>query len=219
MIEFKNATKQYGERLVLDNVNLQIQGGDWVWLMGPSGSGKTTLVLSLIGAVSLTHGNIIVDRYDLTKFNQKALQEYRRRLGIVFQDYKLLPKKTAYENVAFAMEACGYSEDQIKKRVDEVLEKVGLAAARHHFPHMLSGGEKQRVAIARALIHEPRLLIADEPTGNLDPKTAAGIVDLFQKLNIEGVTVIFATHNGNLLRQVNGKVLYVEEGKIRTVSA
>ncbi len=214
MIEFKNATKQYGERLVLDSLNLKIQGGDWLWLTGSSGAGKTTLVLALMGAIKLTHGEIFVDGYNITQFNHMAMQEYRRKLGIVFQDYKLLPKMTAYENVAFAMEVCGYSDEQIERRVIEVLEKVGLADARHHFPHMLSGGEKQRVAIARALIHEPRLIIADEPTGNLDPKTAAGIVDLFQKLNVEGATVIFATHNYNLLRQVDKPEIKIEEGRI-----
>lgn len=199
---------------MLDNVNLQIQGGAWVWLMGASGAGKTTLIHALIGAIPLTRGNIIVDGYNVTNFTREALQEYRRKLGIVFQDYKLLPKRTVYENIAFAMEVCAYSEAQIARRVPEVLERVGLTQARHHFPYMLSGGEKQRVAIARALIHEPKLLIADEPTGNLDPKTAAGIVDLFQKLNVEGVTVIFATHNHHLLHQVDKRVVKVEEGHL-----
>jgi cell division transport system ATP-binding protein len=212
MIEFKNATKQYGTRFVLDNVSLQIQGGDWLWLMGSSGAGKTTLIHALIGAVPLSKGQIMVDGYDVTKFNRRALQEYRRKLGIVFQDYKLLSKKTAYENVAFAMEACGYSDHQIKSRVEELLEKVGLGDARHHFPHMLSGGERQRVAIARALIHKPRLLIADEPTGNLDKKTAAEIVDLFHKLHVEGATVIFATHNEELLKQVQQPMVKIEGG-------
>lgn len=214
MIEFKNATKQYGDRLVLDNVNLQIQGGDWLWLMGASGAGKTTLVHALIGAIPLTRGEISVDGYDVTKFNALALQEYRRKLGIVFQDYKLLPKKTVYENIAFAMEVCGYSEQQTQTRVSEVLEVVGLSQARHHFPYMLSGGEKQRVAIARALIHNPKLIIADEPTGNLDPKTAEDIVHLFQKLNIEGATVIFATHNHSLLKHVNKRIIRVEGGQV-----
>lgn len=214
MIEFKNATKQYGTRLVLDNINLQIKGGDWIWLMGNSGAGKTTLIHALIGAVELTHGSVLVDNYDLNKFNRLALQEYRRKLGIVFQDYKLLPKKTAYENVAFAMEVCGYSDKQIAQRVPEVLMKVGLAEARHHFPHMLSGGEKQRVAIARALIHEPRLIIADEPTGNLDPKTGEDIILLLQRLNVEGATVIVATHNHSLLNIVKDRTLRIEEGQL-----
>jgi cell division transport system ATP-binding protein len=214
MIEFKNATKRYGSRLVLDQLNLSVAGGEWLWITGVSGAGKTTLIHSLIGAVELTEGEIWVDRYNITRFNPKALQEYRRHIGIVFQDYKLLPKKTVYENVAFAMEVCGYSESQIQKRVPEVLETVGLAEARHHFPAMLSGGEKQRTAIARALIHEPRLLIADEPTGNLDPKSSGEIVDLFQKLNIQGVTVLFATHNYNLLQQVSARRIRIENGKV-----
>ncbi len=214
MIEFKNATKRYGSRLVLDQLNLSVAGGEWLWITGVSGAGKTTLIHSLIGAVALTEGEIWVDRYNITRFNRKALQEYRRHIGIVFQDYKLLPKKTVYENVAFAMEVCGYSESQIQKRVPEVLETVGLAEARHHFPAMLSGGEKQRTAIARALIHEPRLLIADEPTGNLDPKSSGEIVDLFQKLNIQGVTILFATHNYNLLQQVSARRIRIENGKV-----
>ncbi|MFA4815273.1 MAG: ATP-binding cassette domain-containing protein [Candidatus Gracilibacteria bacterium] len=214
MIEFKNATKKYGDRLVLDNVSLQIQGGDWLWLTGASGAGKTTLVHALIGAVTLSAGEIFVDGYNVTKFNRLALQEYRRKLGIVFQDYKLLPKKTVYENVAFAMEVCGYTERQIADRVPEVLEKVGLSQARHHFPYMLSGGEKQRAAIARALIHEPRLIIADEPTGNLDSETANDIVRLFQKLHVEGATIIFATHNIALLEAFKKRRVHIEDGRI-----
>ncbi|MBU0981676.1 ATP-binding cassette domain-containing protein [Patescibacteria group bacterium] len=214
MIEFKNATKIFGSRAVLDNLNLQIDGGSWVSLMGASGAGKTTLVHALIGAIPLTFGDIMVDGYNVTKFSSSALQEYRRKIGIVFQDYKLLPKKTAYENVAFAMEVCDYSYSQIKKRTMEVLEIVGLASAPHHFPHMLSGGEKQRVAIARALIHNPRLIIADEPTGNLDPVSTQGIVDLLTKLNIEGVTVIFATHNTQIVEKLNKRVVTLENGKV-----
>lgn len=214
MIEFKNATKKYGDRLILDNVNLQIQGKDWVWLTGASGAGKTTLIYALIGAIKLSAGDIFVDGYNVTHFSRLALQEYRRKLGIVFQDYKLLPKKTVYENVAFAMEVCGYSENQIAERVPQVLEKVGLSAARHHFPYQLSGGEKQRAAIARALTNEPRLIIADEPTGNLDPETAQDILHLFQKLHVEGATVIFATHNFKLLEQIKGRRIKMEEGSI-----
>lgn len=214
MIEFKNATKKYGERFVLDNVNLAIQGGDWVWLTGASGAGKTTLIHALIGAVRLTEGEVRVDGYSIGKLDFNALQEYRRKLGIVFQDYKLLPRKTVFENVAFAMEVCGYSEKQIAERVPEVLAKVGLADARHHFPHMLSGGEKQRCAIARALIHEPRLIIADEPTGNLDPATADEIVELFLKLHIEGATVIFATHNLSLIDRYKKQRIHVEGGRV-----
>lgn len=212
MIEFKNATKKYGDRLVLDNVSLTLQGGSWTWLTGASGAGKTTLIHALIGAVRLTEGSINVDNYDITRFDDKALQEYRRKLGIVFQDYKLLATKTVYENVAFAMEVCGYSEAQIADRVPQLLATVGLSDARHHFPHMLSGGEKQRTAIARALIHEPRLIIADEPTGNLDPDTAEGILHLFQKLHAQGATVIFATHNYALLDLIKGHRIDIQGG-------
>jgi cell division transport system ATP-binding protein len=219
MIEFKNATKKYGDRLVLDNVSLQIQGGAWAWLTGASGAGKTTLIHALIGAIPLSSGEITVDGYAVTKFNQKALQEYRRKLGIVFQDYKLLPKKTVYENIAFAMEVCGYSENQIAERVPEILEKVNLSQARHHFPYMLSGGEKQRTAIARALIHEPRLIIADEPTGNLDPQSALEIVHLFQKLHTEGATVIFATHNLTLIDHFKKDQIHVEGGRVSLSSS
>lgn len=200
---------------MLDHLNLDIRGGEWVWLMGRSGTGKTTLIHALIGALELTSGEILVDHYDITRFNAAALQEYRQKIGVIFQDFKLLPKKTAYENIAYAMEVCGYSEGQIRKRVPELLEKVGLSHARRHFPHMLSGGEKQRVAIARALIHEPKLIIADEPTGNLDPQTAAEIIHLLQKLNVEGATVIFATHNHSLVQQLGKRVVVIEDGKVK----
>lgn len=214
MIEFRNASKKFGNHVVINDINLQINGGEWLSLIGHSGAGKTTIVHSLIGAVRLTEGEIFVDGYNITKFNRLALQEYRRKIGIVFQDYKLLPKKTAYENIAFAMEVCGYTDAQIEKRVPEVLDQVGLSTARHHFPYMLSGGEKQRVAIARALIHEPRLIIADEPTGNLDPDTADEIVTIFEKLNIEGVTVIFATHNKHLVNRLRKRVVELKDGRI-----
>lgn len=214
MIEFKNATKKYGDRLVLDNLSVAIEGGSWTWLTGASGAGKTTLIHALIGAVRISDGQILVDGYNVTRFDSKALQEYRRKIGIVFQDYKLLPTKTVYENVAFAMEVCGYSDRQIADRVPALLELVGLADARHHFPHMLSGGEKQRTAIARALIHEPRLIIADEPTGNLDPDTAEGIVKLFQKLHTEGATIIFATHNTHLIDSFKKRRIHIEGGRV-----
>ncbi len=215
MIEFRNFSKRYGKTSVLSGVNLQIPGGSWVWVLGSSGAGKTTLIHALIGALAPSSGEVFVDDYDLSRFNKAALQEYRRKIGVVFQDYKLLPTKTAQENVAYAMQVCGFDEREIEARVADLLEKVGLSHARHHFPHMLSGGEKQRVSIARALIHQPKLIIADEPTGNLDPESAEDIVNLLYRLNLEGVTVIFATHNHQLLQQVPGaRTLVVEAGQV-----
>jgi cell division transport system ATP-binding protein len=214
VIEFKNATKRYGERIVLDHVNAQINGGDWIWLTGASGAGKTTLVLTLLGATNLSSGDILVDGYKISSLNRRALQEFRRHIGTVFQDYQLLPRKTVFENVAFAMEVCGFTPTQIPAKVRDVLETVGLWDSRHHFPNMLSGGEKQRVAIARALIHEPKLIIADEPTGNLDHDSAHGILSLFRRLHIQGSTIIVATHNTDLIPSVPGRHLHISGGAL-----
>ncbi len=214
MIEFKNATKRYANRAVLDHLDLQIQGGEWVWLTGASGAGKSTLLHALLGAVTLTSGEITVDNYAITRFSRRALQEYRRHIGVVFQDYQLLSKKTVYENVAFAMEVCGFSPKAIAQKTRDLLETVGLWDARHHFPATLSGGEKQRVAIARALIHEPRLILADEPTGNLDESATRGIISLFRRLHVNGATVVIATHDKSLLREVPGRHIHLSEGKV-----
>lgn len=213
MILFKNVNKKYGKKHVLQTLNLEIQGGEWVWLIGESGAGKSTLIHALIGDVQVDSGLISVDSYDITQFTQTALQEYRRKIGIVFQDYKLLSKMTVFENLEFAMDVCGYNQSEITKRIPVLLEKVGLSDAKNHFPYMLSGGEKQRVAIARALIHEPKLIIADEPTGNLDPKSADEIVELFRKLHINGTTVIFATHNPYLIEQMPSRIVQIKNGQ------
>jgi cell division transport system ATP-binding protein len=214
MIEFKDVSKKYGRHTVLDNVNLKIGNGEFVSIIGPSGAGKSTLVYALIGAEKIQHGNILVDGYTVNKMNDKALQYFRRRIGVVFQDYKLLQQKNVYENVAFAMEVCGFERTEIKKRVPEVLEIVGLHKMHRQFPHQLSGGERQRVAIARALVHNPGLVVADEPTGNLDPKTAREIADLLLKINKEGATVILATHNYDLIKRIGKRVVTLEEGRV-----
>jgi len=214
MIEFKDVTKKYGRHTVLDKLNLKIEPGEFVSVIGPSGAGKSTLVYALMGAEGIQHGEISVDGYVVNKMDDKALQYYRRKIGVVFQDYKLLQQKNVYENVAFALEVCGYERSDIKKRVPEVLEKVGLSKQQKQFPHQLSGGERQRAAIARALVHNPNLIIADEPTGNLDPKTAREIADLLLKINAEGTTVILATHNYELVNRIKKRVITLEEGKI-----
>lgn len=214
MIAFENVTKRYGHTAVLDKLNLNILRGEFVSVIGPSGAGKSTLVYSLIGAEKVQNGKISVDGYIINEMNARALQYFRRRVGVVFQDYKLLPQKNVYENVAFALEVCGYETADIKKRVPEVLQIVGLHDQRKHFPHQLSGGERQRAAIARALVHNPSLLIADEPTGNLDPVTAKGIIDLFLKINKDGITVILTTHNPLLVDHIHKRVVKIDHGKV-----
>lgn len=183
-------------------------------MIGPSGAGKSTLIFALMGAEKVQHGRISVDGYVVNRMNDRALQYFRRRMGVVFQDYKLLPQKNVYENVAFALEVCGYEAADIKKRVPEVLEIVGLHEQHRQFPHQLSGGEKQRLAIARALVHKPSLLLADEPTGNLDPVTAKGIIDLFLKINNDGITVVLATHNPLLVDHIRKRVVRMEHGRV-----
>ncbi len=214
MILFQNVIKRYDGRAVLKDIDLQIGGGEFVTLIGPSGAGKSTLLHSLIGALPVTRGSISVDGYDITKFNREQLQGFRRKMGIVFQDFKLLPKKTVAENIAFALEACGEPESKIKKRVAEVLEIVNLTRQAHQFPHQLSGGEKQRTAIGRALVHDPKLFIADEPTGNLDPESADEVLMLLQKINISGATVILATHNKYLVNNLRKRVVAMRDGKV-----
>jgi cell division transport system ATP-binding protein len=214
MIEFKEVTKKYGKTKVLDNLSLNIENGEFVSVIGPSGAGKSTLVHALIGAERIQHGTITVDGYVVNKMKDKDLQYYRRRVGVVFQDYKLLQQKNVHENVAFAMEVCGFEKSAIKKRVPEVLSLVGLTKQSRQFPHQLSGGERQRCAIARAMVHGPGLVVADEPTGNLDPKTAREIVDLLVKINSEGTTVILTTHNKELVNKLKRRVVTLEDGKV-----
>ena len=216
MIQFEKATKKYGTRAVLNDVNLKIDGGEFVSVIGPSGAGKSTLIYTLIGAEKLDKGSINVEGFAVNKMTPTQLQYYRRRIGVVFQDYKLLPQKTVYENVAFALEVCGATDEEILKRVPEVLQFVGLTKQAHSFPNQLSGGEKQRTAIARALAHNPGLIVADEPTGNLDPQTALGIIDLLLKINKEGAIVILTTHNKELVNYVNKRVIVLNEGKVQS---
>ncbi|HLG25191.1 MAG TPA: cell division ATP-binding protein FtsE [Candidatus Gracilibacteria bacterium] len=214
MIVFDKVTKKYGRTTVLDKVDLKIESGEFVSLIGPSGAGKSTIVYVLMGAEKIAGGMISVDGYVVNQMKDKALQYYRRRIGVVFQDYKLLKQKTVAENVAFALEVCGFERNEIKKRVSEVLAIVGLEKRAKHFPHQLSGGERQRAAIARALVHNPNLIVADEPTGNLDPKTAKEIIQLLLKINAEGTTVILTTHNKDLVDFIKRRVVTLEEGKV-----
>jgi len=214
MIQFLNVTKRYGKSVVLDNVSFEIPRGEFVCIVGPSGAGKTTLINALLGAEHLTDGDVKVSDFNVTRASASELQNYRRKVGVVFQDYKLLPRKTVFENIAFALEVCGYEKSTIQQKVVEVMQRTGLETLRNHYPRQLSGGEKQRVSIARALIHAPQLLIADEPTGNLDEENSRSVIDLLHKINADGATVILATHDKSIVNAIKKRVIKLEHGKI-----
>ncbi|MCD6109395.1 ATP-binding cassette domain-containing protein [bacterium] len=216
MIIFDNVSKQYGTRKILDSISISIRPKEFVSIVGPSGAGKSTLIYTLIGAERIDNGSILVDDYKVHVMSERALQFYRRKLGIVFQDYKLLQRKNVHENIAFALEATGVHQPLIDKKVDKVLEMVGLTEVKKHFPHQLSGGEQQRVAIARALVHDPKLLIADEPTGNLDPKASNDVLNLLVKINKNGTTVLLATHNKHIVDTLKRRVIRLENGIIKS---
>jgi len=214
MIAFHNVTKRFGRHVVLDEVNFTIQPNELVALNGASGTGKSTIVALLIGAEKPDSGSVEVDEMVINDLESKILQLYRRKIGVVYQDYKLLPSKTVFENIAFVMEVCEEPKDLINRRVPEVLDKVGLLSIQDHFPNQLSGGERQRIAIARALVHNPTLLIADEPTGNLDEANVRGIVDLFRRLHDDGATVLLTTHDPLVHSLLPGRILNIEGGKV-----
>ncbi len=215
MITFSNVSKAYDKNLpALDNVDLFIKDGEFVSLVGKSGAGKSTLIKLLIGEEKPTKGKIVLGNIDIGKLKPKDLPEYRRQIGIVFQDFKLLPRKNVYENVAFALEVKGRPQEEIQELVPQVLDLVGLREKQARFPGELSGGEKQRVGIARAIIHHPQVLIADEPTGNLDEENTEEIISLLSKINELGTTVILATHNRSVVNLLRKRVITVSAGKI-----
>jgi len=214
MIIFDDATKKYGNQTVLNRVNCEISGGEFVSVVGSSGAGKTTFVNLLTGAIHPTSGTVSVDNHQLNDLDESSRALYLRKVGVIFQDYKLLPKKTVFENIAFALEVCGNPEDLIKKRVSKVIEIVGLTHRQNAFPANLSGGECQRTALARALVHEPALIIGDEPTGNLDPESGAEIIDLLLDVNKAGTTVILATHDRETVDRIKQRVIRIEKGKL-----
>ena len=214
MIVVDQVTKKYGYKKVLDNVSFVVEGGEFVSIVGGSAAGKTTLMHAMIGAEPIDKGSIKVDHYNLSVLKKSAIQDYRRRIGIVFQDYKLLPQKTVYENVAFALEVAGYPKKAIGKRVIQVIKLVGLEDQRNHFPRQLSGGERQRTAIARALVHAPNLLLCDEPTGNLDPDNSVALAKLLLKINKSGTTVILSTHDRDVVNTVKRRVIKLDKGKV-----
>lgn len=214
MILFDSVTKQFGQRRVLDEIDLEIKPGEFVSIVGPSGAGKTTLIKLLLGAERPTEGAIYVNDQNISFIDGEDLQRYRRNIGTVFQDYKLLPGKTVFENVAFALEACDYSLPQIMELVPKALEALGVAHVQDQFPHELSGGEAQRVSLARAMAHKPKLILADEPTGNLDLENAKQVLKNLVKINMGGVTVLLTTHNKPLVDLIGQKVVHLENGRL-----
>lgn len=214
MIKFENVTKYYNSSKALNSLNLEIGQGEFVSLVGMSGAGKSTMLKLIIGEESLDAGKLFIDGIDMSSVKKTDLPYLRRKIGTVFQDIKLLPKRTAFENVAFAMEVNGHRKDSIEKDVPKILELVGLLHKRNNFPNEMSGGERQRVAIARSLAHRPVLLLADEPTGNLDEINANEILELLLKINKLGTTVILATHAAELVNRIHKRVITIEGGQI-----
>lgn len=214
MIQFNRVTKHYGAVRALDGVNFTILPREFVSLVGPSGAGKSTVVKLLTCEEYPTFGQVTIDGKDVHLLKKSYIPYYRRQIGVVYQDFKLLPNKTVYENVAFALEVTGASDEKIKTETTKILELVGLKSKANNFPHELSGGEAQRVAIARALVLRPRLLIADEPTGNLDPHTGWEIAQLLLKVNRLGTTVILATHNRDIVDNIGKRVISLKNGKL-----
>jgi cell division transport system ATP-binding protein len=215
VLVLNDVTKVYPNgKHALDDVDLVIPEGDFVFLVGPSGAGKSTLIKLLIRDEVATRGAVVLDGQDLAKLGRRNVAKVRRKIGIVFQDFKLLPTKSVWENVAFALEVTGTPRGKIRPAVDRVLALVGLTAQRAQLPGQLSGGEQQRTAIARALVHDPRLIIADEPTGNLDPLISWEIIQLLLRINELGVTVLMATHNADVVTALRKRVVALEEGRV-----
>ena len=216
MISLDNVTKIYavGTRPALDTVSVEIDKGEFVFLIGPSGSGKSTVLRLLLREERPTTGVVHVDGRNLSRLPARKVPELRRKIGCVFQDFRLLPKKTVYDNVAFALEVINKSQRAIKRTVPEVLDLVGLDGKAYRHPHELSGGEQQRVAIARAFVNRPLVLLADEPTGNLDPDTSQGIMRLLERINRTGTTVLMATHDNNIVDAMRRRVIELDFGKV-----
>lgn len=215
MIIFNNVSKAYekGIRAIKD-MNITIEDGEFVFVVGKSGSGKSTFLKLLLKEIEATEGDIIVDDTSLTKMKRRHLPKYRRKLGVVFQDFRLLADRNVYENVALAQRVVGKALSEIKKNVPNMIEMVGLSAKYKNFPTELSGGEQQRVAIARALVNKPEILLADEPTGNLDPENSRTIMELLEQVNQMGTTVIVVTHNLELVNSMNKRVITMSNGII-----
>jgi len=218
MIKFENVTKTFeasaGETHALSELNLTITKGEFVFIVGRSGAGKSTLTKLLIGEITPTSGNVYIEGICVNKLKRREIPYLRRKIGMVFQDFRLLDNKTVYENVAFALEIIGASKRQIRRKVPEALSRVGLAAKAKNFPSELSGGEQQRVAIARAIVNNPGLIIADEPTGNLDPANSSEIINMLVEINKSGTTVLVVTHDREMVDREKRRVVLIESGEV-----
>ena len=216
MINFDNVSKQYknSNTPALDDINLNIEQGDFVFLVGQSGSGKSSLLRLLLKEEKPTSGTVTVDGINVAKLPNRKVPAFRRTMGIVFQDFRLLPGKTVFDNVAFGMEVIGKSKKEIQQRIPALLDLVGLEEKAHRLPSELSGGEQQRVALARAFVNQPKLLLADEPTGNLDPSTSVGIMKLLDRINRTGTTIVMATHDVAIVDQMRKRIVQMENGKV-----
>lgn len=215
MIQLRHVFMKYKKNQeILHDINMSVEKGEFVFLVGPSGAGKTTILRLIYHEIVPTSGQIIVAGQNITNLRSSQLPYYRRKLGLVFQDFKLLPYKTIAENIALAMQVTGAKKAQVKKNVDRVLEWTNLTHRKNALPEDISGGEQQRAAIARAIVNDPPIILADEPTGNLDPELSIEIMRLFERFNTRGATVLIATHNINLVNQFNKRIIKIDHGKI-----
>jgi len=214
MIAFDNVTKSYGTNIGIQDVSIKISKGDFVFLVGPSGAGKSTFIKLILKEINADKGSIKLNGMEITNLSNREIPKLRRNTGIVFQDFRLLPKKTVFENVAFAMEIIHTSQRSIRRQVPQVLSLVGISSKANKYPHELSAGEQQRVAIARAIVNNPTVLIADEPTGNLDPDTAWEIMRLLEQINLRGTTILMVTHAKDIVDKMGKRVIAIDKGRI-----
>ena len=218
LVQFKNATIIQNKQTILTDVNIEVKQGEFVFLIGKTGTGKSSLIKTLYGDLPLQKGSAQVSNFNLGKIKQREIPYLRRKLGVVFQDFKLLADRSIYDNLSFVLKATGWkNKNEIHNRIDEVLFSLGVDSIAHKYAFQISGGEQQRVAIARALLNEPELIIADEPTGNLDPQTSLEIMEVFRSLHQKGMTIIMATHDYNMIVKFPGKILRCDEGKVYEV--
>ncbi|MDZ4210010.1 MAG: cell division ATP-binding protein FtsE [Candidatus Curtissbacteria bacterium] len=213
-VHFEKVTKKFGNICALEEISFDVQGGEFVFLTGPSGAGKTTITKLILRELLPTSGHVKIDDTEVSRISNGKIPQFRRKIGVVFQDFRLLFDRTVFENVALPLQVVNLKKDEIKKRVDEILELVGLQERAHLFPRQLAGGELQRVCLALAIINRPEIVLADEPTGNLDPATSWQIVKLLKKINKMGTTILMSTHNVDIVNSLKERVIKLEKGKL-----